>query len=78
MTKKQTSLADGHRGTKNSFSRLLVRCADDKLVTVRCPICDHTETMSKEQADKYDLEDYELCDSCHNRIFETTIKGGKS
>lgn len=37
-------------------------------VTITCPICWHTETMSKYQADKYEVSNDQMCDDCFDKI----------
>ena len=52
-----------------SVSRLMHQGAVDvEMFTVRCPICGYTETMSKEQADKYEVNSVEICEDCFDEI----------
>ena len=52
-----------------TVSKLLREGAVDvEMFTVRCPICGYTETMSKEQADKYEVTETELCEDCFDKI----------
>lgn len=52
-----------------TISRLLYQDAVD-VETVRCPLCGHTEEMSKEMAEHYDLTSIELCADCYNSLPE--------
>ena len=37
-------------------------------VTITCPVCGHSETMSQELADKYGVASDQLCEDCFGEI----------
>lgn len=40
----------------------------EDIVTITCPGCGHTETMSVEQAEKYEVANDQMCDDCFDKI----------
>ena len=47
----------------------------DEEVTITCPMCGHTETMSAYQAEKYDVANDQICEDCFEKLTGQKNKG---